>query len=193
MHVLPTAYPLHAPSLPSPRPSQDFVAQSPAMEAASPAYKPARTGRLQQRYDDQGCRLLTGTVPLITAGDGSISVVMVKSKRRSDWTLPKGGWEDDESAEEGAAREAYEEAGVLGKVGARLGTFEFSSRSNPGRTNRLTMFLLKVDEVLKEWPEDERDRTMVTLTEAMATAARPEVAAALKAAAAQVEVGLEMG
>jgi len=42
--------------------------------------------------------------------DGKI--VLISSSRKDDWILPKGGWEDDESLEQSAVREAYEEAGV---------------------------------------------------------------------------------
>ena len=31
------------------------------------------------------------------------------------WVIPKGGWEIDESAQEAAVRETWEEAGVKGK------------------------------------------------------------------------------
>jgi diphosphoinositol-polyphosphate diphosphatase len=39
-------------------------------------------------------------------------VVLVSSARKQSYILPKGGWEDDETAEQSAVREAYEEAGV---------------------------------------------------------------------------------
>jgi 8-oxo-dGTP pyrophosphatase MutT (NUDIX family) len=38
-------------------------------------------------------------------------VVLISSAKKK-WIVPKGGWEDDESAEQSAVREAYEEAGV---------------------------------------------------------------------------------
>jgi len=41
---------------------------------------------------------------------------MVNSKHGDGLIFPKGGWETDESAEEAAARESMEEAGVRGHL-----------------------------------------------------------------------------
>lgn len=41
------------------------------------------------------------------------SILLVSSHNdQNKWVLPKGGWEIDESEEEAALREAFEEAGV---------------------------------------------------------------------------------
>lgn len=70
--------------------------------------EPARIGRQNQRYDGN-IRLIAGCLPVMPDG----RVVLIGSAHRSDWILPKGGWEFDETtAEEAAEREAYEEAGV---------------------------------------------------------------------------------
>lgn len=69
--------------------------------------EPARRGRENQRYDGD-IRLVAGCLPVMPDG----RVVLISSVKRTDWILPKGGWEDDETAVEAAAREAYEEAGV---------------------------------------------------------------------------------
>ncbi|RVW45027.1 Nudix hydrolase 12, mitochondrial [Vitis vinifera] len=44
----------------------------------------------------------------------TIEVLMISSPNRNDLVFPKGGWEDDETVEEAACREALEEAGVKG-------------------------------------------------------------------------------
>ena len=41
--------------------------------------------------------------------------------RPLQWGFPKGGWEEDESAREAAARETVEEAGVRGVLEVRCG------------------------------------------------------------------------
>ncbi|AQK57679.1 Nudix hydrolase 13 mitochondrial [Zea mays] len=91
----------------------------------------ARQGRLQQRYD--GCyRLVSGCIPYTLKEDaveegagkqscqqdvvGRLQVLMISTPKRSDLIFPKGGWEDDESIDEAASREAFEEAGVKGII-----------------------------------------------------------------------------
>lgn len=69
--------------------------------------EPARSGREQQRYDGD-TRLVAGCLPVMPDG----RLVLLGSVKTTDWILPKGGWESDETAGEAAAREAYEEAGV---------------------------------------------------------------------------------
>lgn len=84
-----------------------------------------RTGRDFQRYAQviypdnnvhrkgtARARLTTGAIPILN--DGRILLV---SSRKTGWVLPKGGWENDESLEEGAIREVFEEAGVIGLLG----------------------------------------------------------------------------
>jgi diphosphoinositol-polyphosphate diphosphatase len=80
------------------------------MLVARPLSMTPRKGRDLQRYSPVGERLVTGVVPFYCG-----RVVMISSNS-GQWILPKGGWEADESVEEAAAREAYEEAGVLGAV-----------------------------------------------------------------------------
>lgn len=69
--------------------------------------EPARSGREKQRYDGD-TRLVAGCLPVMPDG----RVLLIGSVTRTDWVLPKGGWEDDETSVEAAVREAYEEAGV---------------------------------------------------------------------------------
>ena len=49
--------------------------------------------------------------------DGQIEFLLVRT-RAGRWTFPKGRVEDDRTRAAAAAREAYEEAGVLGRVDA---------------------------------------------------------------------------
>ena len=71
---------------------------------------PARVGREKQRYES-GKRLVVGTVAFELRNDNSLFVLLVNSVKHADeWTMPKGGWEIDESAPQGAMRETLEEA-----------------------------------------------------------------------------------
>lgn len=148
---------------------------------ASPSPSPvamvwARQGRLQQRYD--GCyRLVSGCIPYTLKEDaveegahagkqscqqdvvGRLQVLMISTPKRSDLIFPKGGWEDDESIDEAASREAFEEAGVKGIISATpLGEWIFKSKSKQNSCGlqgacKGFMFGLQVTELLETWPE----------------------------------------
>jgi len=81
----------------------------------------SRQGRSLQRWlfhpPTEGLvKQVAGTVPI--ARDGRI--VLVSASRKEEWVLPKGGWDADETVEECAARETYEEGGMLGRLGGCL-------------------------------------------------------------------------
>ncbi|PON35494.1 Dihydroneopterin triphosphate diphosphatase, partial [Parasponia andersonii] len=105
--------------------------------------------------------------------ENCIQVLMVSSPNRNDLVFPKGGWEDDETREEAACREALEEAGVIGILKeAPLGDWEFRSKSKQSICSleggcKGYMFALEVTEILETWPEREnRDRRWVKINEA---------------------------
>ncbi|KAL2219515.1 Nudix/MutT family protein [Thermoascus aurantiacus ATCC 26904] len=79
----------------------------------------SRTGRTNQRYGAKGERLVAGVVPLSA---DKTKVLMIESAGPGGWVLPKGGWEtDEETAQQAACREAWEEAGVICTVQRDLG------------------------------------------------------------------------
>ncbi|CAH9116437.1 unnamed protein product [Cuscuta epithymum] len=90
---------------------------------------PSRTGRDLQRYNVQGCRQVVGCIPYRIAKQSSIhgtrgpiddlEFLLVSSQKSPRMMFPKGGWEVDESLEEAAIRESFEEAGIYGEVGVR--------------------------------------------------------------------------
>jgi diphosphoinositol-polyphosphate diphosphatase len=108
-----------------------------------------------------------GKVVLISSGSG-------------EWILPKGGWEKDETAQEGAARESHEEAGVLGLVQSEaLADLIFSNKK--GEPCRLLLFAMEVTEMLVEWPEsNSRRRRVFTLDEALTACGKKEHREALQ-------------
>ncbi|PSS18259.1 Nudix hydrolase [Actinidia chinensis var. chinensis] len=143
----------------------------------------ARTGRHRQRYDNNNLRLVSGCIPYRVAkhddhhGDSEhkIEVLMISSPNRDDLVFPKGGWDDDETCEEAACREALEEAGVKGILkgnGNPLGVWEFRSKSSQKICSlkggcKGYMFALEVTEELEVWPEQgNRDRKWLCIKEA---------------------------
>ncbi|XP_074372174.1 nudix hydrolase 13, mitochondrial isoform X1 [Apium graveolens] len=105
--------------------------------------------------------------------ESSLEVLMISSPNRDDLVFPKGGWEDDETVEEAACREALEEAGVKGIIkGDSLGdwTFRSKSRQESGCLEggcKVWMFALEVTEELDAWPEQENhDRRWLFIKDA---------------------------
>mmetsp|Transcript_12944 Transcript_12944/g.38677 ORF Transcript_12944/g.38677 Transcript_12944/m.38677 type:complete len:187 (-) Transcript_12944:579-1139(-) len=134
----------------------------------------ARTGRELQRYDnnvegdtDKGVRLCCGCVPLVWDAEAGVRVLIVSSRKKA-WTLPKGGWEDNETADEAALRECWEEAGAIGELltPKALCEAEYDSAKKAMRC-RVRFYALRVTEILDQWPEIERrERMLVGLDEA---------------------------
>ncbi|GMI03038.1 hypothetical protein TrRE_jg6244 [Triparma retinervis] len=87
----------------------------------------ARQGRDNQRWDGD-VRLVVGCVPIVKDG----GILLCSSSKKKEWILPKGGWEKDESLEEGAQRETYEEAGVYGYLGPKLEDVSYEGRKQKG-------------------------------------------------------------
>lgn len=96
----------------------------------------SRQGRDNQRWDkdeSSWIRLTTGVVPITNDG----RIVFVSSARKKEWILPKGGWESDETMEDSALRETYEEAGLLGFLGPKLTEVSFETRKAKERRLKL--------------------------------------------------------
>ncbi|KAL8153733.1 hypothetical protein V2J09_011493 [Rumex salicifolius] len=98
---------------------------------------------------------------------------MISTLNRCDLVFPKGGWEDDETMEDAACREALEEAGVKGILNKnQLGMWEFKSKSRQELCIeeggcRGYMFALEVMEELDTWPEQENhNRRWLSIEEA---------------------------
>ncbi|KAH9680213.1 hypothetical protein WN944_023939 [Citrus x changshan-huyou] len=161
----------------------------------------ARTGRHQQRYE-AGCRLVAGCIPFkyrnrnCEEGDGDgdgdgrsekiVEVLMINSTSGPGLLFPKGGWENDETVEEAALREALEEAGVRGHLKEFLGYYDFKSKTlqdefSPEGLCKAAMFALLVKEELESWPEQStRQRSWLTVPEAIECCRHPWMQEALE-------------
>ena len=152
--------------------SSNASAESPA--PLSPVSSPlvSRTGRERQRFAgeaDAKIRLVAGSIPTRRAESGAWEVLMVTNKHKDSLIFPKGGWETDETAEEAAARESMEEAGVVGRL-TPLDEFAFESKMKDGKKTpcKCSVFIMLVTEVMEVWPEgDSRSRAWCAPEEAI--------------------------
>jgi diphosphoinositol-polyphosphate diphosphatase len=131
----------------------------------------ARVGREHQRYGTDGTRLVAGCVPYRISSTGCVEVLLITNRKQTHWIIPKGGWEVDESASEAAARETYEEAGVVGHVGALL--YQFDHVGKKGSKQEHHYFAMLVQQEIDVFPEaGERQRQWLPVAEAQALCVR---------------------
>lgn len=95
-------------------------------------------------------------LPFSWRDDGACIVLMVTSRETRRWVLPKGWVTRKAKAAEQAAREAFEEAGVVGDVAKRaLGHYRYEKRLRSGQAVlcRVDVYPLNVSGRLEAWPE----------------------------------------
>lgn len=118
--------------------------------------------------------MASGAIPYRVATDGRVEILLVTTSRSQRWSIPKGKEEPDLSLADNAAKEAFEEAGVVGEVTEEsLGTFRVIKRRKSGNvTFKVWIYLLKVTEVHTVWPEMHLRRTKWVSCEVAASLVR---------------------
>ena len=111
--------------------------------------------------------------------DDRLEVLLITSRETRRWVIPKG-WPIKALKSAGtAAREAFEEAGVSGKIASKpIGAFGYDKRLRSGRIQRVrvAVFALCVTEESDAWPEmAEREKRWVTPAEASDLVLEPEL------------------
>jgi 8-oxo-dGTP pyrophosphatase MutT (NUDIX family) len=87
---------------------------------------------------------------------GEVEVLLITSRETRRWVIPKGWPIKGMSSGKSAAQEAFEEAGVRGKVAKRpIGTYAYDKRLKNGRLQhvRVAVFALQVDSETDVHPE----------------------------------------
>ncbi|SNB80117.1 8-oxo-dGTP pyrophosphatase MutT, NUDIX family [Arboricoccus pini] len=93
--------------------------------------------------------------------DGETLVLLVTSRETGRWVLPKGWREKNLSGPELAAKEAYEEAGIVGVVQDKpIGSYGYLKRLPKGQLKPclVKVFPMRVDDLLDTWPEARQRR-----------------------------------
>ncbi|MFM7367489.1 MAG: NUDIX hydrolase [Sphaerospermopsis kisseleviana] len=106
----------------------------------------------------------SGVIPY-RVRDGKVEVLLITSRKRQSWVIPKGGVCKGMTPPDSAAKEAWEEAGVIGRVNTeKIGAYKYRKRGN---IYRVHLFWLPVDQVLEDWPEAfQRERIWLDINHA---------------------------
>ncbi len=93
-------------------------------------------------------------------------ILLITTRKRKHWTIPKGVVEFGMTAQASAAKEALEEAGIRGHVSPHpLGDYEYAKW---GGICTVTVFPMRVLEVLERWEEMyDRDRRWFSVADAL--------------------------
>jgi 8-oxo-dGTP pyrophosphatase MutT (NUDIX family) len=99
-------------------------------------------------------------LPMKDKGDETL-VLLVTSRDTGRWVLPKGWAEKRLSGRELAAKEAYEEAGIRGRVtGRSIGSYTYDKGLPGGKSVEclVDVFPMRVTRLLDKWPEAKQRR-----------------------------------
>ncbi|MEH2105618.1 NUDIX hydrolase [Nostoc sp.] len=107
----------------------------------------------------------SGVIPY-RVNNGKIEILLITTRDFQHWVIPKGDIPNGMSPPDSAAKEAWEEAGVIGQVDANeLGTYKYRKR---GRIYQVKMYLLPVEMLSEDYPEaSKRKRQWVEVNKAI--------------------------
>ena len=105
--------------------------------------------------------------------ENDVEFLLVTSRGKQRWVLPKGVVEPELSAVDSATKEAWEEAGVEGIVSpSALGSYTYEKW---GGLCTVQVFPMLVKEVLDSWPESTRERRWFEPEEAARRVDEPQL------------------
>jgi 8-oxo-dGTP pyrophosphatase MutT (NUDIX family) len=147
----------------------------------------------------------SAALPWREAADGGVEFLLVTTRRSGQWSIPKGKIAPGYALNDSAAKEAWEEAGVVGAcspeaVGIYRGTKRVSNEEK--QLVEVVVYPLKVERQAKKWPEKgERRVGWFTLNEAVLALGRNSPVAAMildrfgprQAPAAASDLGEDIG
>lgn len=117
--------------------------------------------------------------------NGRLDVLLITSRDTGRWVIPKGWPVKGLNGSGSAGREAWEEAGVEGKVGKTcLGLFSYQKALEPDHCVPcvVAIYGLQVEKLSRRYPEQkQRQRKWFAAAEAAALVAEPELSALLTA------------
>jgi phosphohistidine phosphatase len=107
--------------------------------------------------------------------NGKPEILIIRSSKKKHWVTPKGIHEPGLTAQQSAAKEALEEAGVEGSVDKKaVGNYRYQKW---GATCNVAVYAMAVSNVIpnKDWEESHRTRQWVTPKEAVSMLGQKEL------------------
>jgi 8-oxo-dGTP pyrophosphatase MutT (NUDIX family) len=125
-----------------------------------------RVGRLTEKAAAALVVRQSAAIPYRVSSRGRVEVLLVTGRRSGRWIIPKGHLERGLSPGRSAAKEALEEAGVVGRVRrSPVGRYAYRKA---GRRHLVEVYDLRVRRELADWPErGQRRRAWVRADEAV--------------------------
>lgn len=115
--------------------------------------------------------------------DGKVNILLITSRGRGNWIIPKGWPMAGETPGGAAATEALQEAGAIGKVSDRVLGFYSYSKIHEGDNLPcvVAVFPLKVKKLQVSYPEEkQRERIWVSQKKAVSMVKEPELRRIIK-------------
>ena len=120
-----------------------------------------------------------GALPFRIAADGQIEILLATSRETKRWVIPKGWPMKGRAPHRTAEREAFEEAGVKGKIQHRsIGTYLYEKKLKDGAfvSCRVEVFPLNVHAQRRRWPEyNQRETRWFEPADAASLVQEPEL------------------
>lgn len=117
-------------------------------------------GKIRKRKVKRAVRLQYGALPYRFTADAALEFLLVTTRQSRQWIIPKGWPIKGLRPAKSAAREAFEEAGVRGRIGGKsIGLFAYNKTldANGIRVScEVRVFPLLVKRQSKAWPEVEQ-------------------------------------
>lgn len=128
-------------------------------------------------------RAQIAAMPIRRQADGSLEILLVTSRTTRRWIVPKGWPMKGLKDHDAAAREAFEEAGVVGRISHEpAGRYTYWKRmADHFVLCEVTLYLLEVDRQLASWAEqDQRRSQWFKLADAADLVDEPELRSAIR-------------
>ncbi|MDB5422910.1 MAG: hypothetical protein JWQ29_326 [Phenylobacterium sp.] len=146
---------------------------------AKPATPKKAAPRPSNREPDREPRAQFAALPWRWTPEGQVEVLLITSRETRRWVIPKGWPIKGMKSPKSAAREAFEEAGVRGRIGkSPVGAYAYEKRLKNGRVQhvRVAVFALQVESEADAYPEiGQREKRWLPLAEAATLVDEPEL------------------
>lgn len=157
----------------------------------SPIEKAAIHGK-PESFRGSGIRRQYGAIAWRRSRSRELKILLITTRERGRWIVPKGWPIEGETPAKVAALEAFEEGGVFGDVRSEpIGAYDYLKILRDGSTAlcRVVLFGIEVRGTLANWPEQsERKRSWFTVSEAGRTVSDYQLAQVLKSLEANCTV-----